>query len=91
MNTPSKLFIIAEAGVNHNGNIETAMKLIDCASLLGADAIKFQTFRAKNFVKKNTPKVKYQKNNDKNKSHFQMIQKLELSFDDFYKMKKYCD
>ena len=58
MRTSSKLFIIAEAGVNHNGNIKTAMKLVDCASLLGADAIKFQTFRAKNFVKKNTPKVK---------------------------------
>lgn len=91
MNKLSNPFIIAEAGVNHNGCLKTAIKLIDCASSLGADAIKFQTFKAKNFAKKNTPKVKYQKVNDKNRSHFEMLKKLELSFDDFYKLKKYCD
>jgi N,N'-diacetyllegionaminate synthase len=90
MHSLSKAFIIAEAGVNHNGNVITAMKLVDMASSLGADGIKFQTFKAKNFVKKNTPKVSYQKINDKNKSHYEMIKKLELSFEDFLKLKKYC-
>ena len=55
------VFIIAEAGVNHNGSVNLAKKLIDVASNSGADAIKFQTFKAKNLVTKNSEKANYQK------------------------------
>ena len=51
-----RVFIIAEAGVNHNGSIDHAKKLIDVASISGADAVKFQTFKTENFVSKNAPK-----------------------------------
>ena len=56
-----KVFIIAEAGVNHNGSIELAKKLIDVAVDAGADAVKFQTFKAENLVSKNAQKADYQK------------------------------
>ena len=56
-----KVFIIAEAGVNHNGSIELAKKLIDVASASGADAVKFQTFKAEKLVSKNAQKAQYQK------------------------------
>ena len=55
------VFIIAEAGVNHNGSVDLAKKLIDAASNSGADAVKFQTFKAKNLVTKNSEKANYQK------------------------------
>ena len=55
------VFIIAEAGVNHNGSIDLAKKLIDVASNAGADAVKFQTFKAKDLVSKNAQKAEYQK------------------------------
>ena len=55
------VFIIAEAGVNHNGSVELAKKLIDVASDAGADAIKFQTFKAEKLVSKNAQKAEYQK------------------------------
>ena len=88
----SQLKIIAEIGVNHNGKIQLAKKLIDEAKKCGADAVKFQTFFAKNFVLKNTPKVKYQKRNTSDKeNHFKMIKKLELKKKDFIYLKKYCD
>lgn len=57
----NQLKIIAEIGVNHNGKVQLARRLIDEAKKCGADAVKFQTFFAKNFVLQNTPKVKYQK------------------------------
>ncbi len=56
----NKVFIIAEAGVNHNGNIDTAKKLVDVAAAAGADAVKFQTFKAENLVCKNARKADYQ-------------------------------
>ena len=56
------VFIIAEAGVNHNGSIDLAKKLIDVASYAGANAVKFQTFKAKNLATKNLEKANYQKN-----------------------------
>ena len=56
----SRVFVIAEAGVNHNGNIEIAKKLIDAASAAGADAVKFQTFRAESLVCKTAKKAEYQ-------------------------------
>jgi len=72
-------FIIAEAGVNHNGSIELAKKLIDVASKAGADAVKFQTFKAEKLVSKNAQKASYQKETtDAKETQFEMIKKLEL-------------
>ena len=88
----NKVFIIAEAGVNHNGDINLAKKLIDKAVEAGVDAIKFQTFKAENLVSKNAKKAKYQVENTKNnESQYEMLKKLELSFKDFEELKKYCD
>ena len=75
-----KVFIIAEAGVNHNGSIKIAKKLIDTASASGVDAIKFQTFRTENLVTKNSETANYQKNkNDPDENQFKMLKKLELN------------
>tara|TARA_B100000795_G_scaffold26245_1_gene17445 strand:- start:164 stop:1180 length:1017 start_codon:yes stop_codon:yes gene_type:complete len=74
-----KVFIIAEAGVNHNGNIKLAYKLIDKASLAKVDAIKFQTFTANTLVTKNARMAKYQSKDKRFKSQFEMLKKLEFS------------
>jgi N-acetylneuraminate synthase/N,N'-diacetyllegionaminate synthase len=85
------VFIIAEAGVNHNGNIELAKKLIDMAKECGADAIKFQTFKAEESTGKCADKAKYQKINDStNESQFEMIKRLELPFEYFRVIQEYC-
>tara|TARA_X000000950_G_C13912196_1_gene659431 strand:- start:1122 stop:2117 length:996 start_codon:yes stop_codon:yes gene_type:complete len=74
------VFIIAEAGVNHNGSIKLAKNLIDVASISGADAVKFQTFFAKNLSTKNSKKANYQKNlTNYNETQFSMLKKLELT------------
>ena len=74
------IFIIAEAGVNHNGSLKIAKKLIKVASNAGANAIKFQTFKAKNITSKYSIKAKYQKINDrKNINQLEMLKKLEMS------------
>jgi len=86
------VFIIAEAGVNHNGSIELAYKLIDVAIESGANAVKFQTFQAENFVIRDTEKAEYQKQNDNsNESQFDMLKKLELSIDDHKNLINYCN
>lgn len=86
-----KVFIIAEAGVNHNGSIELAKKLIDVASESGADAVKFQTFKAENLVSRNAQKADYQKQTtDKTESQFDMIKKLELDLDTHKELMAYC-
>ena len=86
-----KCFIIAEIGVNHNGNIDLAKNLIYLAKKSGADAVKFQTFIAENLVTRQTEKVAYQKkSSSSHESHFDMIKRLELSFDDHYLLMKYC-
>ena len=83
-------FIIAEAGVNHNGDIELAKRLVDIASECGVDAIKFQTFKAEKVVTKDTPKAEYQiKNTGTNESQYEMVKKLELSEDEFIELYKY--
>ena len=72
------VFIIAEAGVNHNGSITLAKKLIDAAVLAGADAVKFQTFKAQSLVSKNTPKAAYQiQLTGEQETQFDMDKKLE--------------
>ncbi|MCD4819045.1 MAG: N-acetylneuraminate synthase [Candidatus Cloacimonetes bacterium] len=88
----AKTFIIAEAGINHNGNIETAFKLIDAAKEASADAVKFQTFTAKQTVSKNTQKADYQKETtDKEESQYDMIRKLELNEEQHQKLISYCN
>ena len=74
------VFIIAEAGVNHNGSIDLAKKLIDVASSSGANAIKFQTFKAENLATKSAEKANYQKETtNQEETQFNMLKKLELS------------
>jgi len=85
------VFIIAEAGVNHNGSIELAYKLIDVASASGADAVKFQTFRAKNLASKNAHKAEYQKQaTNQSESQLNMLKKLELDTNAHKKLINYC-
>ncbi|NFG60899.1 N-acetylneuraminate synthase [Clostridium sp. CMCC3677] len=86
------VFIIAEAGVNHNGDINLAKKLVDMAKQCGADAVKFQTFKAEESTGSFAEKAKYQKENDKTEeSQLEMIKKLELPFEKFKEIKEYCD
>jgi N,N'-diacetyllegionaminate synthase len=85
------VFIIAEAGVNHNGSIDIAKKLIDEAKKAGADAVKFQTFKAEKLVSKIAPKAEYQKKTTSVKeSQFEMIKRLELNKNDHIELIKYC-
>lgn len=91
MDKSKSVFIIAEAGVNHNGDINLAYKLIDEAIEAKVDAIKFQTFIAEKCVSKFAEKAQYQKENTvKKESQLEMIKKLELKFSDFEKLNKYC-
>ena len=84
-------FIIAEAGVNHNGDPELAHQLIDVASEAGADAIKFQTFKAENLVTPYAEKAEYQKKNDSSAgTQYQMLKNLELKETDFKKLSAYA-
>lgn len=88
-----KSIIIAEAGINHNGDILIAKKLIDAASKTGADFIKFQTFKTEFNISKKAEKAVYQKINtqDKTESQYEMVKKLELSFENFEELKTYCE
>lgn len=84
-------FIIAEAGVNHNGSLKNAFKLIDLAKKAGADAVKFQTFNTNSSTIKNLKKAKYQMRNKKDReSQYEMLKKLELTYEDHIKIKNYC-
>ncbi len=86
------VIIIAEAGVNHNGSLELAKKLIDEAKFAGADFIKFQTFITELNISKSAKKADYQEvSTGANESQFDMVKKLELSFNDFIELKNYCD
>jgi len=88
---PEKVFIIAEAGVNHNGDINIAKKMIDVASEAGADAIKFQTFKAETLVTKNSAKAEYQiKASSIIESQFDMLKNLELPGHEYENLMDYC-
>ena len=86
-----KVFIIAEAGVNHNGSIALAKQLIDVAAEAGADAVKFQTFVAEEVVSNDAPKAEYQKQTtDPSESQLDMIKKLELSKEEHQELMNYA-
>lgn len=86
------VYIIAEAGVNHNGDLKLAKKLVDVAVEAGVDAIKFQTFKTEKIVGKFAAQATYQvENTGVVESQYDMVKKLELSFDSFRELKTYCD
>ena len=87
----TRTIIIAEAGVNHNGRMNLARKLVDVASTAGADFIKFQAFKSKNLVTRNLDKANYQKKNGRSsESQYEMLKKLELSQDKLTELFIYC-
>jgi len=86
------ILIIAEIGVNHNGDVQLAKEMIAAAKECGADIVKFQTFSADRLAGTGTPKVPYQmRTSDPSESHHAMLKKLELSADAHVEIKKYCD
>jgi N,N'-diacetyllegionaminate synthase len=89
-NKPCRCLIVAEAGVNHNGKVDLAKKLINSAKSAGADAIKFQIFQTEKIVSEKTVKAPYQ-TRDKETSQYDMLKNLELSFENFFTLKEYCD
>jgi N,N'-diacetyllegionaminate synthase len=85
------VYIIAEAGVNHNGKIDLAIEMVDQAKEAGADCIKFQTFISRNLVAKSANQADYQiKNTGISESQLAMLRKLELSYYDFMELNQYC-
>lgn len=89
-NKIKKIFLIAECGINHNGNFKLAKKLIKASKLAGFDAVKFQTYTAENLVHKSTKLAKYQLKTNY-KSQFEMLKKYSLKKEEFIKLKKFCD
>jgi N,N'-diacetyllegionaminate synthase len=85
-----KTLIIAEAGVNHNGDLKTALSMIDVAKNSGADIVKFQTFIAKNLVTNNAPKANYQIASNSHETQIQMLEQLQMSESMHIELLNYC-
>lgn len=88
-----KTYIIAEAGVNHNGQLDLALKLCDAAKEAGVDCVKFQTWKTENICTASAAMAAYQKENIQTEaaSQFEMLKRLELSYDHFEYIKQYCE
>ena len=89
-NNLKRIFLIAECGINHNGNFKIAKKLIQAAKLAGFDAVKFQTYTTEKLVHKSTKLANYQRKTNY-KSQFDMLKKYSLTIEEFIKLKKFCD
>ena len=86
----SPVFIIADAGVNHNGRLSLAKRMVDAAKKSGVDAIKFQIFKAEELATPQAPKARYQKKKSAGESQMEMLKRLELSEPDFRSLFSYC-
>lgn len=86
-----RTLIIAEGGVNHNGDMSTAKRLVDVAAEAGADIVKFQTFKSEKLVAKDAPKAAYQlENTSREESQLDMLRRLELSYEDHLELIRHC-
>lgn len=86
----ARLYFIAEAGVNHNGELKLAKELVDIAKASDADAIKFQSFSAEKLVTKSAPSAEYQKKAGEGQTQFEMLKRLELTRDEVFELANYC-